>query len=347
MKQKILVIVGPTASGKSALAVQMALEISKRAKNRFRIRGVGKAALEAYKSYDESGVGAPQRRRWDDFTGAEVISADSRQVYKGLDIGTGKITKKEMRGIPHHLLDVTSPKKIFTANDFLRHGRKAIDDILSRGKLPIICGGTGFYIDALLGRVVLPDVPANPKLRAQLQKKSAAELFAMLKKIDPRRAKDIDSKNPVRLVRAIEIVKALGKVPAVKPKPLPYAIEWIGIKPDDKTLRARIHKRLLQRMKQGMVQEARRLHKAGLSYKRMHVLGLEYRYLALYLQKKITKPQLLDKIEQGNWHYAKRQMTYWRRNKDIKWRAVWNDVGTLIQTQDTWPHGQRPLPAVS
>ena len=280
-KPKILVIVGPTASGKSALAVTLARKFN-----------------------------------------GEGISADSRQVYKGLDIGTGKITKKEMRGVPHHLLDVASPKKVFTAHDFLIHATQTVVDIVCRGKLPIVVGGTGFYIDALLGRIALPDVPANPKLRAPLKKKTVARLFSMLKKLDSRRAKAIDAKNPVRLIRAIEIAKALGKVPRAQPEPLPYKVQWIGIKPDDRTLRGKIHTRLLQRMKQGMVQEAKRLHKEGLSYKRMSELGLEYRYLALYLQKKITKPQLLDKIEQGNWHYAKRQMTYWRRNKDITWMGV-------------------------
>jgi len=321
---KILVIVGPTASGKSALAVRLARQISTRLKNRSQMRGVGKAALEAYKSYDESGAGAPQRSRWDDFTGAEVISADSRQVYKGLDIGTGKITKKEMRGVPHHLLDVASPKKIFTAHDYVKHGRKAIEDILSRGKLPIICGGTGFYIDALLGRIALPDVPANPKLRAQLRKKTAPELFAILKKLDPKRAKDIDAQNPVRLVRAIEIAKVLGKVPAKKSKLLPYSIEWIGINPGPKRLKHNITIRLFARIREGMIAEARRLHNppagGGLSYKRMYELGLEYRYLALFLQKKITKTEMLEKLENDIWHYAKRQMTYWKRNGEIKWK---------------------------
>jgi tRNA dimethylallyltransferase len=278
--QKIIVIVGPTASGKSSLAVKMARKLK-----------------------------------------GEVISADSRQVYKGLDIGTGKITKKEMQGVPHHLLDVASPKKVFTANDFLIQGRAAIEDILARGNTPIICGGTGFYVDALLGRISLPDVAANPKLRNQLSKKSAAQLFAILKKLDPRRAKDIDAQNPVRLVRAIEIAKALGKVPEKKPRPLPYTIEWIGLKPEEKKLRANIKKRLLARMKQGMLREAKKLHEGGLSYKRMHQLGLEYRYLALHLQGKLSKKEMLEKLENEIWQYAKRQIAYFKRNTDIVWRS--------------------------
>ncbi len=282
---KVVVIVGPTASGKSAYAVKLAKKI----------RG-------------------------------EVISADSRQVYKGLDIGTGKITKKEMRGVPHHMLDVVSPKKVFTANDFVTQGRRAIEEILQRGKVPIICGGTGFYIDTLLGRIAVPKVPPNPKLRKILEKKTVAQLFAILKKLDSRRARDIDAKNPVRLIRAIEIARALGHVPRSNPDPLPYPVEWIGIQMPETKLRARIHKRLHARMKSGMLAEARRLHNpptgGGLSYKRMHALGLEYRYLALFLQKKLSKQNMLAELEKDIWRYARRQMGYWRRNKEIVWKKM-------------------------
>ncbi len=249
----------------------------------------------------------------------EVISADSRQVYKGLDIGTGKITAKEMQGVPHHLLDVASPKKIFTVNDFVIQGRKAIGEILARGKTPIICGGTGFYIDALLGRIAVPNVPPNRKLRASLKKKSAPQLFALLTKLDPRRARNIDKQNPVRLIRAIEVAKALGKVPPSSPKLLPYAIEWIGIKPDEKTLCRKIHIRLHDRVKKGMLREIQRLHVRGLSYKRMYELGLEYRYLALFMQEKISKKEMLVKLESEIGKYAKRQMTYFKRNTQIHW----------------------------
>ncbi|MEK7155339.1 MAG: tRNA dimethylallyltransferase, partial [Patescibacteria group bacterium] len=211
--------------------------------------------------------------------------------------------------------------------DFTEQGRAAIDDILKRGKTPIICGGTGFYIDALLGRMPLPNVPPNPALRARLEKKSASQLFAMLQKIDSRRAKNIDRHNPVRLVRAIEIAKALGKVPTAKEQGdasrltarRRLAVLWIGLNQDDSVLRAKIHTRLLQRIKAGMVQEAKRLHAGGLSYKRMHELGLEYRYLALFLQKKISRREMLQQLENRIWDYSKRQKMYWKRNQDIKW----------------------------
>lgn len=285
----VIVIVGPTASGKSSYAVKLAKKI-----------------------------------------GGEVISADSRQVYKGLDIGTGKITKMEMQGVPHHMLDVADPKKVFTARDYVRLARPMLENIIKKGKTPIICGGTGFYIDALVGRITIPDVPINRKLRTKLEGKSAGELFKMLQKIDPRRAREIDRHNPVRLVRALEIVVKLGKVPhphnldgrlyyAYGVKSLPYDITWFGMKRPETSLTEKIHTRLLARMKAGMVQEAKRLHANGLSYKRMHQLGLEYRHLASLLRKKVTKDEMEKKLGHDIVKYAKRQLTYWKRNKEIKW----------------------------
>ncbi|MBI5469926.1 tRNA (adenosine(37)-N6)-dimethylallyltransferase MiaA [Candidatus Kaiserbacteria bacterium] len=289
-KQKVIVVVGPTASGKSALAVELA-----------------------------------QR-----FNG-EVISADSRQVYKGLDIGSGKITKREMKGIPHHLLDVANPKKTFTAHDFKIHATRTAVQIVCRDKLPIICGGTGFYIDVLLGRINLPDVPADRRLRARLEKKSVTELFVMLKKLDPARAKKIDSVNKVRLVRAIEIAKALPHIkPNVSLRTPKFDVLWIGLRPDKNTMRKKINARLLARIRQGMMHEAQKLHAGGLSWKRMESLGLEYRYLALHLQKKLSKDEMLKQLETKIWQYAKRQLTYWKRNKDIHWFDP-RDTNTIVR----------------
>lgn len=277
---KVLVIVGPTASGKSALAVKIAKERA-----------------------------------------GEIISADSRQVYTGLDIGTGKITKREMKGVRHHLLDVASPKRVFTAYDYVRLGRHAIDDIVARGKLPIICGGTGFYIDALLGRLSLAETPRNEQLRTRLASKTAAQLFAMLKKKDAERARAMDTpserNNIVRLIRALEVASKSIDRKDVVPQ---YDAEWIGIDWPDEVLKARIHKRLIARIKTGMVSEARRLHDRGLSWKRMEELGLEYRYLSRYLRGMISRQEMLEQLEREIWQYAKRQRTWWRRNKDIHWQ---------------------------
>jgi len=178
-RQKVLIIVGPTASGKSALAIEIAKKLS-----------------------------------------GEVISADSRQVYRGLDIGTGKVTKREMRGIPHHLLDVASPKRVLSAGDFVARASRAIADITARGKLPIVAGGTGFYIDALMRRVALGKAPPNPALRKKLAEKSATQLFALLKKRDPTRAASMDTpserNNKLRLIRALEIAQRQSKEQRVR-----------------------------------------------------------------------------------------------------------------------------------
>jgi tRNA dimethylallyltransferase len=280
-KSKIIVILGPTASGKSDIAVGLAKKFN-----------------------------------------GEVISADSRQVYKRLNIGTGKIMKKEMQGVKHCLLDVADPKKQFTASDFKKLAEKAITKIISKNKIPIICGGTGFYIDALLGDKQIPEVPPDLKLREKLEKKTTEELFEMLQKLDPERAKNIDAKNPRRLIRAIEICKALGQVPPLhqnSSRQAKYEVLKIGIKPDEKKLKNRIHKRLLARVKKGMIKEAEKLHRKRLSWQRMIDLGLEYKYLALLLQKKISKEEFLEQLNSAIWHYAKRQITWFKRDKKINW----------------------------
>ncbi|OGG58279.1 tRNA (adenosine(37)-N6)-dimethylallyltransferase MiaA [Candidatus Kaiserbacteria bacterium RIFCSPHIGHO2_01_FULL_55_17] len=277
--QKILVIVGPTSSGKSALAVKLARKFN-----------------------------------------GEVIAADSRQVYRGLDIGTGKITKREAQGVRHHLLDIASPKRTFTANDFAERASLAIDDIAGRGKLPIVTGGTGFYVDTLTGRIALPNVAPNAKLRAQLEKMTVKQLFVLLKKKDPRRAKTIEPHNKRRLIRALEIARALGHVPPTRSHTT-YNVLWLGIAPPMKELGRKIAVRLHSRIKQGMITEAKRLHARGLSYQRMQELGLEYRALARHLQGKITRAQMVEELNRDIRRYAKKQLAYWKRNEKIRWFA--------------------------
>lgn len=274
---KILVILGPTASGKSDLAVALA--------KRFK---------------------------------GEIISADSRQVYKGLGIGAGKITKKEMSGIPHYLLDVASPKKVLTAGIYAKLAKKAIEKIIAKGKLPIICGGTGFYIEAALATHPLPEVPPNLALRKKLAKRSKEELLDLLRSLDPERARDIDIHNIPRLARAIEIATTLGKVP-LRNKEESYEALKIGLSFPKEELAKRIKKRLLSRMKDGMVAEAKRLRKNRLSFKRMEDLGLEYRYLGRFLQGKISKEEMIAELYKEIVNYAKRQMTWFKRDKNIIW----------------------------
>ncbi|MBI1999478.1 MAG: tRNA (adenosine(37)-N6)-dimethylallyltransferase MiaA [Parcubacteria group bacterium] len=249
----------------------------------------------------------------------EVISADSRQVYRGLNIGTGKITKREMRGVPHHLLDVASPRRTFTAEEFRKRAGEAIRDILARKKLPIVAGGTGFYIDALLGSIPLPNVPPRKELRLRLEKKTTGELLTMLARLDPRRAKEIDRRNRRRIIRAIEIARTLGRVPSFGKKRSPYLALKIGLLLPDKALKEKITIRLFARIRQGMVAEARRLHEKKLPWKRMRELGLEYRYLADYLTGKLTRKQFEEGLARAIWRYAKRQMRWFKRDTDIAW----------------------------
>jgi tRNA dimethylallyltransferase len=249
----------------------------------------------------------------------EIISADSRQVYQGLNIGTGKVTKKEMRGVKHYLLDVANPKKQFSVSGYQKLAISAIAEIISKGKLPILCGGTGFYIDAITKGIVLPEVPPNMKLRKTLEKKSTEVLFKMLFKLDKTRATNIDKNNKIRLIRAIEIAKALGKVPRIKEVKLPYRFIKVGLYLPEVKLREKINKRLLVRIKSGMIAEVKTLRREGLSFRRMRELGLEYRYLALYLQNKITEKEMTEKLNTEIYRYAKRQITWFKRDKETKW----------------------------
>ncbi len=280
-KQKVIAIVGPTSSGKSALGVYLAKKL-----------------------------------------GGEVISADSRQVYRGVDLISGKVTQREMGGVPHHMLSIADPKKPYSVQMYATHAAKIIEGIRQRGKVPIILGGTGFYIDALLRGISLPSVLPNASLRRRLSKKSASQLFILLKKLDPHRAKTIDCNNPVRLVRAIEIAKALGKVPKIKKQNYTiYRTLFIGLDLPDKILKKKIRARIKERLTKGMVQEAKLLRKDGVSLKRMRSLGLELRHLADLLEGKISRKDFIDNLAIDIWHYAKRQRTWFRRHKDVVWLA--------------------------
>ncbi len=279
MNMKIIAVVGPTASGKTALGVRLAKKLK-----------------------------------------GEVISADSRQVYRHLNLGTGKATRHEMAGIAHHLIDIADARRVYNASDFVRDGRAALADILARGKVPIIVGGTGFYIDALLGRMTLAEVPPNLKLREKLEAYSLERLQKRLQKLDPKRYASIDAKNPRRLIRAIEIALAAPAARSKNVEPLPhYDIQWIGLTLPYDELERKIKMRLVERLKKGMLAEARALHRKGLSYKRMEELGLEYRAMARLLQGTLSKAEMIAELEKEILRYAKRQMTWFKPNKDIVW----------------------------
>lgn len=289
-KSNLIVILGPTASGKSELAVKLARKFN-----------------------------------------GEIISADSRQVYRGMGIGTGKITKKEMAGIPHHILDVVSPKRRFSVAEYQKLALRAIKKINRKNGVPIICGGTGFYIQSIVDGIIIPEVKPDWKFRKKLERKSNEELFQILKKLDPNRAKNIDKHNPRRLIRAIEIAKKTKKpVPALKTKSQ-FDVLLIGIKKSPKELKKLIAKRLKKRLKRGMINEVENLRKSGLSWKRLEEFGLEYRWIARYLKNKISCKEMTEKLQKDIEHFAKRQMTWFNRDKRIRWIKSKKEAEKLVK----------------
>lgn len=276
MSQKIIVVLGPTSSGKSSLSIKIA------------------------KQFD-----------------GEIISADSRQVYRELDIGSGKVTEAEMNGIPHHLLSIESPEQIFSVPQFKNLAEKAIIDITNRKKLPIIVGGTGLYIQSVIYDIDLPKVPPNKNLRSELEKLSAEDLLERLKQIDPARAETIEQKNPRRLIRAIEIATAIGKVPKLHEKAPRYDALKIGIDTTDEKLKDRIKTRVKKRLKNGWVEEVKKLIDAGVPKNRFVEFGLGYFYIYSHILENVRIIPL--EIASKEWQYAKRQRTWFKRDKSIIW----------------------------
>jgi len=277
-KNKVLAVVGPTASGKTSLSIALAHKFN-----------------------------------------GEVISADSRQIYRGLDIGTGKATAEEQQGVPHHLLDIRDIGEKYNAAEFSRDADKIITDIVNRNKLPIVAGGTFFYLDNLRGRSITAPVPPNPELRAKLETFSTEQLFAKLQNKDPEYSQKIDRHNKRKLIRALEIVKELGKVPPPQIKPSPYAWLIIGLEVDKDKLLENFARRLDEWLERGFVDEVRGLLAAGLTQDELRELGFEYTLMTEYLNGNVTLSELKEKFIQKNWQYAKRQMTWLKQDQEIKW----------------------------
>lgn len=304
-KPKLIVIVGPTASGKSELAVKL-----------------------------------DKTLRQSSGRGGEIISADSRQIYRGLDIGTGKVTgqwspnfrsptsdgsrtseSSEVffyKKIPHYCIDFVSPRRTFTVAEYKKCAQKAIRDITGRGKIPILVGGTGFWIDTVVYNFNLPAVPPNRGLRKKLERKEVPELLKMLQKLDPARALSIEQKNPRRLIRAIEIAKALGHVPKLI-KRSPYNILWIGLAPSYKVGLRKIKERTETMIKLGLIPETKKLLQQGVSRKRIKEFGFEYRLALDAADHKLPIKELREKLLSETLQYARRQMTWFKKNKEIHW----------------------------
>lgn len=271
-KPLVYVVCGPTATGKSDYAVELALKVN-----------------------------------------GEIISADSRQIYRGMDLGTGKITLEEMKGVPHHLLDIKNPDEDFSVEEFQKLAFEKIEEILARDKTPIICGGTGFYIQAITENIIFQDIPKNETLRKELEEKSLEELKEILAEIPKEENSKIDVENKRRLIRAIEIGEFLGKIPAIQKGPKMYDFEFTYLDFPDEILKDRIEKRLEKRLEMGMVMEVAKLHEDGLSWKRLENFGLEYKYIAEFLQGKISEEEMLETLKLKIWQYAKRQRTWFKK----------------------------------
>ncbi len=269
IKPKVIVVAGPTSSGKSDFAVDLALKVN-----------------------------------------GEIISADSRQIYRGLDIGTGKIAEEEMRGVRHYMLDICDITESFSVKEFRDRVLPIIDDILMRGKTPILCGGTGYYIDAVIYENTLPETVIKRPLEEELKHLSTDELYEMVTKKDPKRASTIDKHNRIRLIRALEIIQTHGKVEELPKPALRFDVEMYLLHPSKELLEERVHKRLLKRFDTGMLQEMQSLIAQGYEIATLAKRGIEYKWMAAYLEGTITFDELIERLRIATWQYAKRQRTW-------------------------------------
>lgn len=278
-KPKVIAIVGATASGKTAYSIELAKKLD-----------------------------------------GEIISADSRLVYKGFNIGTAKPTIEEREGIPHYMIDIVEPEFDYSAGLYKKEGTTIIEKILKKGKTPIIVGGTGLYIDILLKNFDLPEIEANQTLRAELKKFSKSELFEKLKKLDKNAAQTIDSNDSKKIIRAIEIISTTGKSLAMsrgKNESI-YEIEWIGKNFDRKILYERIDKRVDIMVKNGLLEETTSLlEKHGRIPNLVNTIG--YREIIGYLDNLYSLDTAIELLKKNTRNYAKRQLTWFRRNNEIKW----------------------------
>ena len=267
--------------------------------------------IEGTNASGKSSLGVSLAERFD----VEIVSADSRQVYEWLDLGSGKITPEEMHGVPHHLLNVRKPGEFFSMADFQRLSYEAIDGILSRGNLPFLVGGTGLYVDAVADGYELSDQAPDHDLRAHLETFDTPALYAMLKEKLP--DTDIDSRNRHRVMRALERLAADDFHPARKsPR---YTLLKLGVTWPREILKQRIDERLETRLNQGMVEEVKALLDEGISEEFLVKLGLEYKFLTWYLTGRIGYDQMVEELGNAIKKFAKRQMTWFRREENLHW----------------------------
>lgn len=278
---KLVVIAGPTASGKSSLGISLAQEFH-----------------------------------------GEIVSADSRQVYRGLDLGSAKVTPEEQAMVPHHLLDVADPAEIYTVARFQQEASAAIETILARAHQPFLVGGSPHYIQAVVDHLDIPSVPPQPELRSELERHPLDDLLLQLEQLDPQCAASIDRQNPRRVIRALEVCLVTGRPFSEQRKvatPL-YNCLLIALNWPRSELYARIDARVDERMHLGMVEEVRHLLANGLSHERLEALGLEYRFIGRFLRGEfISEAAMVERLKFAIHDFTRRQLTWFRKDQRIIW----------------------------
>ena len=285
-KPKVIVICGPTASGKTGLSVKLAQTMN-----------------------------------------GEIVSCDSMQIYKDMNIGTAKVTKEEMQGIPHYLIDFVSPDKRYSVADFQNDSEKAISEIIAKGKTPIVVGGTGLYVDTLVYHIQYPEIETDLEYRKQLeemiQEQGLEVAYEKAKEIDPQATEKISSNDQKRIMRILEIYHQTGKtktqleIESRREEP-PYEYLVYAIDMDREKLYDRINQRVDSMINQGLIEEVKELLE---KYKEFPTAmqGLGYKEVVAYLKGDLTKEEMIETLKQETRRYAKRQLTWFRKNKEIKW----------------------------
>jgi len=308
MKPKVVVIAGPTASGKSALAIELAKIIN-----------------------------------------GEIISSDSMQIYKDMDIGTAKVTEEEMQGIKHYLIDCVLPNERYSVSDFKKDSEKAIEEILAKGKVPIVAGGTGLYIDSLVYGIEYQEMNFDEEYRNKLMEQAETEdglkkLFAEAEKIDPDAMKNISPNDKKRIIRVLEIFKATGKNKTEQErlsrlKGVKYDFKMFALNMERSLLYERINKRVDIMLEQGLVKEVEKLKEKYNCFPTA-MQGLGYKEVVQYLENECTYEEMVEKIKQETRRYAKRQLTWFRKNKETIWLnsedGTQNNVEVILEVYKNW-----------
>ena len=285
-KPKVIMICGPTASGKTALSIELAKKVN-----------------------------------------GEIISSDSMQIYKDMDIGTAKPTEKEMQGIKHYLIDFVEPNQRYSVAEFKKDAENAIEEVLEKDKTPIVVGGTGLYVDSLIYGIEYPDIELDEKYREELEKRADKEglelLYNEAKKIDPQAIEKISKNDKKRILRILEIYKATGKNKTEQEKEsrkngIKYDYKVFAINMDREILYDRINKRVDIMIENGLIEEVEKLLKKYTEFPTA-MQGLGYKEVVEYLQGKITKEEMIEKIKRETIRYAKRQITWFKKNKQTIW----------------------------